>query len=128
MKEIARFFKVLSDEARLQMLWLLWNHQELCVCDLMEVLGITQSKASRHLATLRHAGLVSDRKIGTWAYYSIRTPKDAFERKYLGILRASLPGHPSAARALKELQGWLKRKDRTGACEAGGARNPKGKP
>ena len=52
-KETARFFKVLSDEARLQMLWLLFNNRELCVCDFMEVMEITQSKASRHLAALR---------------------------------------------------------------------------
>jgi DNA-binding transcriptional ArsR family regulator len=44
------------------MLWLLFNHEELCVCDIMEALGITQSKASRHLSTLRHAGLVTDRR------------------------------------------------------------------
>ena len=61
MKETARFFKVLADEARLQMLWLLFNRRELCVCDIMAVLEITQSKASRHLAALRNAGLATDR-------------------------------------------------------------------
>ena len=57
MKEPAQFFKVLADESRLKMLWLLFNRQELCVCDVMAVLEITQSKASRHLAALRNAGL-----------------------------------------------------------------------
>jgi hypothetical protein len=54
LKETARFFKVLADEARLKMLWLLFNHRELCVCDIMAALEITQSKASRHLAALRN--------------------------------------------------------------------------
>ncbi len=47
------FVKVLADEARLIMLWLLFNHRELCVCDIMAALEITQSKASRHLAALK---------------------------------------------------------------------------
>ena len=42
--------------------------------------GITQSKASRHLATLRHAALVVDRKDGAWSYYSVRTPESDLER------------------------------------------------
>ena len=62
MKETASFFKVLADEARLKMLWLLFNHRELCVCDFIEVLGVTQSKASRHLRILYRAGLVTDRR------------------------------------------------------------------
>ena len=67
MKDVAQFFKVLADEARLQMLWLLFNHQELCVCDFVAALEITQSKASRHLRTLWHGGLVTDRKDGLWS-------------------------------------------------------------
>ena len=55
MRDAAQFFKVLADEARLKMLWLLLNHRELCVCDFMAALEITQSKASRHLGTMRHA-------------------------------------------------------------------------
>ena len=72
MKEAARFFKALSDESRLKMLWLLLNHRELCVCDVMAVLEITQSKASRHLAALRHIGIATDRREGLWSYYSLR--------------------------------------------------------
>ena len=64
MREAARFFKALSDESRLKMLWLLFNRQELCVCDVMAVLEITQSKASRHLSALRHIGIATDRREG----------------------------------------------------------------
>jgi ArsR family transcriptional regulator len=52
MRAEARFFKSLSDETRLKILWLLSGTEELCVCDVMDVLGITQSKASRHLRHL----------------------------------------------------------------------------
>jgi DNA-binding transcriptional ArsR family regulator len=94
------------------MLWLLLNHRELCVCDIMEALNITQSKASRHLATLRHAGLVVDRKEATWSYYAICPVENRFERTLLEVLRAKLADHPGAARALRDLRAWMKRKER----------------
>ena len=43
MKDAAHFFKALADEARLKIIWLLFHHDELCVCDIMAALGITQS-------------------------------------------------------------------------------------
>jgi ArsR family transcriptional regulator len=46
-------------------------HGELCVCDIIDVLKLPQSKVSRHLGYLRRAGLVSDRKKGLWRYYSV---------------------------------------------------------
>ena len=58
MRDAARFFKFLADEARLKIIWLLFHQDELCVCDIMAVLDVTQSKASRHLRTLHNAGLV----------------------------------------------------------------------
>lgn len=117
-KDVARFFKVLADEARLKMLWLLFNHRELCVCDLMEALGITQSKASRHLAALRHAGLVVDRKEAAWSYYSICPVESELERSQLEALRKNLDRHPGAARVLADLHAWLERKERDPACTA----------
>jgi ArsR family transcriptional regulator, arsenate/arsenite/antimonite-responsive transcriptional repressor len=123
-KDVAQFLKVLADEARLKMLWLLFNHRELCVCDLMEALGITQSKASRHLATLRHAGLVVDRKEAAWSYYSICPADNDLERALLNTLRAKLALHPDAARVLRSLHTWLERKERDAACAPGDACGP----
>jgi ArsR family transcriptional regulator len=118
MREVAQFFKVLSDEARLKIMWLLFNNRELCVCDLMEALGITQSKASRHLGMLRVAGLVSDRREGTWSYYSIRQAPGDLQRAVFDSLRAGLADHPAAAGVLLDLRAWLARKDRGAACAA----------
>lgn len=118
MRDVAQFFKALADESRLQMLWLLLQHGELCVCDLVEALGITQSKASRHLATLRHAGLVTDRREGTWSYYSLRPQDDVLERAVLAAMREGLNEHPGAADALEGLQSWMARKARSGTCAA----------
>lgn len=71
MKTIAHIFKALSDETRLRILALL-SSGELCVCDLMAVLELPQSTVSRHLAYLRHAGLVEDERRGVWMYYRLK--------------------------------------------------------
>jgi ArsR family transcriptional regulator, arsenate/arsenite/antimonite-responsive transcriptional repressor len=117
MKETARFFKALSDESRLKMLWLLFNHRELCVCDVMAVLDITQSKASRHLAALRHIGIASDRKDGLWSYYSLRADvEDALAKDHLKLLKSTLAKHSDAKPLLNKLSAWLKEKKHAGSC------------
>ncbi len=116
LKETARFFKVLADEARLQMLWLLLNNQELCVCDIMAVLEITQSKASRHLASLRNAGLATDRKDGLWSYYSLRPVEDPDVKAQMKVLRSSLSKRTDAKRLLIKLNAWLKAKKSGEIC------------
>jgi len=116
MKDAAHFFKILSDESRLKMLWLLFNRKELCVCDVMAVLKITQSKASRHLAALRHIGIATDRRDGLWSYYSLCAPKDELAKNHLKLLRATLAKHPDAKPLLKKLSAWLKEKNRGASC------------
>ena len=64
-------FKALSDPTRLRCLLLLSKKTELCVCELTQVLSLPQPKISHHLAALRKAGLVSDRKEGLWIHYRI---------------------------------------------------------
>jgi ArsR family transcriptional regulator len=117
LKETARFFKVLADEARLQMLWLLFNHRELCVCDIMAALEITQSKASRHLAALRNAGLATDRKEGLWSYYSLRPADNELAEAFLKLLRTSLSKRPDAKQLLVKLNSWLKVKQGGETCQ-----------
>jgi ArsR family transcriptional regulator len=115
-QDAARFFKVLADEARLKILWLLFNHRELCVCDIMAALGITQSKASRHLGTLRHARLVTDRKDGLWTYYGLRPVEDELARRHIGVLRATLAKRSDAVPLLAKLHEWLDAKSRGVVC------------
>lgn len=64
----ARLFKALGDEVRLKVLHLV-KDQEVCVCDLMAVLGMPQASLSHHLSVLSQAGLVTARKQGRWNYY-----------------------------------------------------------
>lgn len=70
MEKLLNVFKALSDETRLRILNLLYE-QELCVCDIMETLQISQAKASRHLIYMKNAGLVKDRKQAQWSHYSM---------------------------------------------------------
>jgi ArsR family transcriptional regulator len=59
----------LSEPTRLEAMRLLWDGQEHCVCELMEKLGASQSRMSRHMATLRINGLVVDRRDAQWVRY-----------------------------------------------------------
>lgn len=107
MKTHAKLFKVLADDARLKMIWLLFHHEELCVCDFVAALEITQSKASRHLRTLFHEGVVRDRKDGLWSYYSLRPMESELTRAYLELLQKSLAPCPEASALLDRLNVWL---------------------
>ena len=68
-------FKALADATRLRILRLLMAG-EVCVCDIHETLKIPQAKASRHLAYLRRAGLVTTRREGLWIHYSLSKSAD----------------------------------------------------
>lgn len=70
-----RLFRVLADRTRLRLLNLM-SGQEICVCYLVEVLKTNQPKISRHLAYLRHSGIVEARREGRWIHYRIATPQD----------------------------------------------------
>ena len=125
MREEARLFKSLADETRLKILWLLMGQEELCVCDIMGVLGITQSKASRHLRYLFNAGLVTDRREGLWMYYRISVAFGSREGKQLQVLREMLAVQPTAQALSKQLQQWLREKScRTQGTERVGMELP----
>jgi ArsR family transcriptional regulator len=68
-----RFFQALGDNTRLRLLNLM-GEQEICVCYLVEILGQSQPKISRHLAYLRRAGIVAARREGKWMHYRIVMP------------------------------------------------------
>lgn len=89
-------FHALSDPLRLKVLERL-RHQELCVCDLCADLGISQSKLSFHLKTLKEAQLLQARQQGRWIYYSLNLPQLARLEQYLAEFRrfsAMVPAPP----------------------------------
>ena len=70
MRDLVKVYKVLSDESRLRVLNLLLE-RECCVCEVMQALEISQSKASRILSALFDVGFLKLRKDGLWSLYSI---------------------------------------------------------
>ncbi len=110
MKQQARFFKALADETRLQILWLLLGEEELCVCDIIRTLGITQSKASRHLRYLFNVGLVSDRRVGVWMNYRLAVPPGSDREQFIKLLGEMLASAPDAKALRDKLEEWLRAK------------------
>jgi len=84
-----RLFHSLSDMTRLRSLVLLAGEGELCVCELTHALGVVQPKVSRHLALLRVAGLVADRRDGQWVYYRLRPDLPQWAKK---VIAAAVEG------------------------------------
>ena len=76
-------FKQLADETRLRLLHLLLKEHDLCVCELTRALNLTQPKISRHLASLRGAGLIMDTRRGTWIFYRLHPELPAWVRAIL---------------------------------------------
>jgi len=72
---LAGLLKALADETRLRIVSML-GHGELCVCHLEAALRLGQPTVSRHLAVLRHAGVVTARRSGSWMHYSLRAQRD----------------------------------------------------
>jgi DNA-binding transcriptional ArsR family regulator len=73
-ERLCRLFKALADTTRLRILKLL-DVREMCVCEVMIALDLTQPTASHHLKILENAGLVKSRKEGKWVYYSLKDPE-----------------------------------------------------
>jgi ArsR family transcriptional regulator len=75
------FYKCLSEDTRLKCLLLITLKDELCVCDLISALKLSQPKVSRHLAELRKCGILSDQRRGKWVFYQLNQalPKWALE-------------------------------------------------
>ena len=84
-KRKSKVFKALADSIRLRILGLL-SSREMCVCEVMVALDLTQPTASHHLGILENVGLVKDRKEGKWVFYSIAKPELFEGMRKLNIL------------------------------------------
>lgn len=107
------FFKALADETRLQSLLLIMHQQELCVCELMAALDENQPKISRHLAQLRKAGILRDRRQGQWVYYRLA---DTLPEWATQILQATLQQQEYLLPSLHRLTAMGSRPERTSQC------------
>jgi ArsR family transcriptional regulator len=95
MNDFTQFFKALSEPVRLRLINLLLTGER-CVCELMEVLDMPQSSVSRHLAVLKNAGIVCDRRQGVWKYYRLTRPATPGQQEIMTGLGRHLPEDPQS--------------------------------
>jgi ArsR family transcriptional regulator len=93
-EQLIQGFRAIADPLRFQVLDLL-RAQELCVCDLCEHLGVSPSKLSFHLKTLKASQLVRSRQSGKWIYYSLNLPQLALLEQHLADFRRFSPMVPA---------------------------------
>ena len=116
MKEFMNVAKALSDESRVRLLMFL-RGGELCVCQIVDVLGLAPSTVSKHMAILVQAGLVDFRKDGRWRYYRLSEQASSVAvRSALEWLRASLEGTSIVREDMKRVKRTLKKDIKT-LCE-----------
>ncbi len=108
MESLVGIFKALSEPARIRILSLLLNG-ELCVCNLMAVLDMPQSTASRHLAYLKNSGWITSARRGVWMYYRL-AEEEGVRKDILEVLRLYLPQTDGVAADNARLTAFLEQK------------------
>jgi ArsR family transcriptional regulator len=84
-ESLAGMFKALADPARVKILSMLLNADEICACDMAAGIGKTAGTTSHHLKLLRDAGLVTGDRRGTWIYYRVVPDRLAAVRDALSL-------------------------------------------
>ncbi|MZP29224.1 metalloregulator ArsR/SmtB family transcription factor [Heliobacterium undosum] len=89
-----KVMKALGDTSRVRILKMLEHKGELCVCDMINVLALSQPTVSNHLALLKEADLLKDRKEGRWVYYSLNRSANVYGKTLLGQLQEWMNDEP----------------------------------
>ena len=92
----ADFFKCLSDPTRLDILKIILERQNVCVCEITEILQLSQPKISRHLALLRNLLILLDERKGQWVYYRLNPELPAWATSVLHVLKGEVLNTPSS--------------------------------
>lgn len=96
MRDVVKAMRALSDETRLRILHLLLD-KELCVCEIEQTLGISQTRASRNLGLLCDAGFLKLRKDGLWSLYSLDSDRIAdYYARLIEAVRQALESNKTA--------------------------------
>jgi len=103
-KNIEKIIKALADKNRLRMVYLLNEKQDLCVCEITDIIGLSQPTISSHLRLLENAGLVESDKDGLWVNYNINSRSGLFSRKLIEIICKDLRKDKQIISDLKKLK------------------------
>jgi ArsR family transcriptional regulator len=104
LEQMASLMKACADQTRLRLLNLMATEGEICVCHLVDVLGTNQPKVSRHLAYLKRAGLVSDRKDSLWVYYRLSESLAAHATRLIECVNSCCAESPEMQQDVTKLQ------------------------
>ncbi|MEX1013395.1 MAG: metalloregulator ArsR/SmtB family transcription factor [Waddliaceae bacterium] len=110
MKTPSELFSLLSDETRLRCLVLLQKEEELCVCEICEIIESIQPKISRHLALMRSSGLVQNERRGQWVYYSLNPSLPDWVKEIVVSTTSSLTKEEPFCSDLKKIRSLTKEK------------------
>ena len=108
------FYKDLAEETRLNILLLISLETQLCVCELVHAMGLSQPKISRHLAQLRKHGLLTDKKVGKWVFYSISEDIPQWQKDSISLCVAN--NQAFIQPLLSKLHVWGSRPKRQQQC------------
>ena len=117
MKEINSFGQAIEDPTRVRILAVLLR-SELCVCELVDALEVSQSTLSSHLQVLRQTGIVVTRKEGRWAYYSLAKGKAAPLHAILALFKNEIGSDSRLMRDAKRIRERLALRE-DGRCTLG---------
>ncbi len=101
--DLLPLFKGLADPVRLRIIHLLTQKEPLCVCHLTDALALPQSTVSRHLNTLKHAGLVQSERKGQWIYYHLCNNHPAIDT-LLSLIRQQADSDSLLQQDLQQLE------------------------
>lgn len=113
---VSDLFQAIGEENRARLLNLLAQRGEICVCDLVRVLGAPQGRLSRHLAALRHAGLVTARRDGPRIFYALARPRSPLHRDLVRCIRAHFPEDETLSADLRTFDQLSRRGQLVSCC------------
>lgn len=102
---MADIFKLLGDKTRLRIVGLL-NERELCVCNIVDILQMSQPSISQHLRKMKALGLVNEDRRGKWTYYSLHLE----DKPYVKDILTSIPSQASSIK-------WLDKQEEISVCD-----------
>ena len=104
LKKFEIAFKALGEPSRLRILKVL-SEREFCVCELEEILEMSQPRVSQHLRVLKHAGLVTERREKQWCFYAAnRTALEECLRDFQRFLEQPIKDCPEFAEELRRME------------------------
>ena len=104
LKNIEKIIKALADKNRLRIVYLLNGKKDLCVCEITDIIGLSQPTISSHLRLLENAGLIVSDKDGLWVNYNINRQADLFSRKVIEMICKDLKKDKQILSDLKKLK------------------------